>query len=99
MKKEKMKKKKKVEEENSRKSVRWSAVPVPCLSRLCLKLRGEQGSGLKGVDDLCFHTWGIFSSSSSGLLHPFVPPLTQILAMKPNLKRRGRRKFPICVKA
>ena len=24
---------------NSRKSVRWSAVPVPCLGRLCLKLR------------------------------------------------------------
>ena len=22
---------------HSRKSVRWSAVPVPCLSRLCLK--------------------------------------------------------------
>ena len=61
MKKEKMKKKKKVEEENSRKSVRWSAVPVPCLSRLCLKLRGEQGSGPEGVDDLCFHTYGEFS--------------------------------------
>ena len=33
---------------NSRKSVRWSAVPVPCLSCLWLKLRGEQGSGPKG---------------------------------------------------
>ena len=43
---------------NSRKSVRWSAVPVPCLSRLRFKLRGEQGSGPEGVDDLCFHTYG-----------------------------------------
>ena len=63
-----MKKKKKVEEENSRKSVRWSAVPVPCLSRLCLKLSGEQGSGPEGVDDLCFHTCGEFSP------HPPPPP-------------------------
>ena len=55
-----MKKKKKVEEKNSRKSVRWSAVPVPCLSRLCLKLSGEQGSRPEGVDDLCFHTYGNF---------------------------------------
>ena len=46
---------------NSRKSVRWTVVPVPCLSRLCLKLRGEQDSGPKGVDDLCFHTYGEFS--------------------------------------
>ena len=36
-------------------------VPVPCLSRLWLKLRGEQGSGPEGVDDLCFHTYGEFS--------------------------------------
>ena len=50
---------------NSRKSVRWSAVPMPRLSRMCLKLKGEQGSGPKGVDDLCFYTWGIFSFSSS----------------------------------
>ena len=28
----------------SRKSVRWSAVPVPCLSWLWLRLRGEQGT-------------------------------------------------------
>ena len=48
---------------NSRKSARWSAVPVPCLSRLCLKLRGEQGSGPEGVDDLCFHSHGEFSPS------------------------------------
>ena len=45
---------------NSRKSIRWSAVPMPCLSRLCLKLRGEQGSGPKRIDDLCFHTYGGF---------------------------------------
>ena len=57
-------KKKYVNKINSRKSVRWSAVPVPCLSRLCLRLRGEQGSGPEGVDDLCFHTYGEFSPSS-----------------------------------
>ena len=54
---------------NGRKSVRWSAVSMPCLSRLWLKLRGELGSGLKGADDLSFHTHGgifySFSSSSS----------------------------------
>ena len=58
---------------NSRKSVRWSAVPVPCLSRLWLKLRGEQGSGPKGVDDLCFHTYGEFSPSPSPPPHPPSP--------------------------
>ena len=52
------------ENTNSRKSVRWSAVPVPCLGRLCLKLR-EQGSGPEGVDDLCFHTYGEFSPSGN----------------------------------
>ena len=39
-----LKKLKNAEKVNSRKSVRQSAVPVPCLRRLCLKLR-EQGSG------------------------------------------------------
>ena len=48
-------------------SVRWSAVPVPCLSKLFLKLRGEQGSGPEGVDDLCFHTYGEFSPSPPGI--------------------------------
>ena len=56
---------------NSRKSVRWSAVPVPCLSRLWLKLRGEQGSSPEGVDDLCFHTYGEFSPPPPP---PYVPP-------------------------
>ena len=36
----------------------------PCLSRFWLKLRGEQGSGPEGVDDLCFHTYGEFSPPS-----------------------------------
>ena len=49
---------------NSYKSVRWSVVPVPCLSRLWLKLRGKQGSGPEGIDDLLSHIWGIFSFSS-----------------------------------
>ena len=34
---------------------------MPCLSRLWLKLWGEQGSSPEGVDDLCFHTYGEFS--------------------------------------
>ena len=37
---------------------------MPCLSRRCLRFRGEQGSGPEGVDDLCFHTYGEFSPSS-----------------------------------
>ena len=41
---------------------------MPCLSRLWLKLRGEQGSGPEGVDDLCFHTYGEFSPPGIGLL-------------------------------
>ena len=53
----------------SRKWVRWSAVTVPCLSRLCSKLKGKQGSGPKGVNGLCFHTYGEFSPSS-----PSPPP-------------------------
>ena len=52
---------------NSRKSVKWSAVPVPSKSELWLKLRGEQGSGPEGVDDLCFHTYGEFSPSPPGI--------------------------------
>ena len=31
------------ENDNSRKNIRWSAVPVPCLCRFCLKLR--EGTG------------------------------------------------------
>ena len=54
---------------NSRKSDRWSAVPMPCLSRLWLKLRGMQGSGPKGIDDLCFLT-GEFSPPPPPPLFP-----------------------------
>ena len=39
-----------------------TAVPVPCLSALsglCLKLRGKQGSGPEGVDDLCLVLLGL----------------------------------------
>ena len=54
---------KKRQESNSRKSVRWSAVPEPCLSRLCLKLKEKQGSGTEAVHDLCFHTYGEFAPS------------------------------------
>ena len=58
-----------MKKKNSRRNVSWSAVPVPCLGWLWLKLRGEQGSGPEGVDDVCFHTYGGFSSPSS-FLHP-----------------------------
>ena len=73
----------KILNENSRKSVRWSAVPVPCLSRLWLKLRGEQGSGPEGVDDLCFHTYGGFSPSPSPPPPPPFPSPPQIPASRP----------------
>ena len=56
---------------NSRKSVRWSVVPVPYLSRLCLKLKGEQGSGPKGVNNLCFDTYGEFSPPPPSGIGPF----------------------------
>ena len=62
-----------VDTRNSRKSVRWSAVPVPCSSRLWLKLRGDLGSRPEGADDLCFHTWGNFSSSFSSSTAPPSP--------------------------
>ena len=72
---------------NSRKSVRWSAAPVPCLSRLWLKLRGKQVSGPEGVDDLCFHT-GEFSPPPSSPPSPPPPPppphlQAHISALKP----------------
>ena len=56
---------------NIHKSVRWSVVPVPCPSRLCLKLNGKQGSGPEGIDNLCFHTYGEFSPPPSP---PSAPP-------------------------
>ena len=62
---------------NSRKSIKWSAVPVPCLCRLWLKLRGEQGSGPEGVDDLCFHTYGEFSPSPPSIRQSVRPPFPQ----------------------
>ena len=40
------------------------------LSRLCLKLRGEQGSGPEGVDDLCIHTYGGFYPSPPPGIEP-----------------------------
>ena len=50
----------KCQKSKSRKSVRWSAVPVPCLNKLCLKFEGKQDSGPEGVDELCFHMYGEF---------------------------------------
>ena len=46
---------------------------MPCLSWLWLKLRGEQGSGPKGVNDLCFHTYGGFSPPPPPSPHPPSP--------------------------
>ena len=78
---------------NSRKSVRWTVVPVPCLSRLCLKLRGEQGSGPKEVDDLCFHTYGEFSPPPPPPPPPPHPPPpsleAHISASRPISQPRG----------
>ena len=81
---------------NSRKSVRWSAVPVPCLSTLGLKLKGKQGSGPKGVDDLCFHTYGKFSPSPPStsvpapqLRGPNSSPETQIPVLWPKSYPKG----------
>ena len=73
---------------NSRKSVRWPAVPLPCLSSLCLKLDWKQCGGPKGVHDLCFHTYGEFSPSSP----PPSPPLSfhpQIQVLRPKSQFRG----------
>ena len=53
------------------------------LSRLYLKLKGEKGSGLEGVDYLCFHTYGQFSPSPS----PPSPPQVQVL--RPKSKSSG----------
>ena len=71
---------------NSRKSVRWSAVPVPFLSSLCLKLNWEQGSSPKGVYDLSFHTFGEFSPPTPP------PPLSfhpKIQVLRPKSQFRG----------
>ena len=38
---------------NSRKSVRWSVVPVAPVG-MCVRYEGERGSGPKGADDLCW---------------------------------------------
>ena len=95
---------------NSRKSVRWSAVPVPCLSGLWLKLRGEQGSGPEGVDDLCFHTYGEFSPPPPSGIGPFSWDLDLEAEIwvsglgfegggRRRRRRRRRRKSPICAKA
>ena len=52
-----------MEEDDSRKSARWSAVPVPCPSSLCLKLAGQRPR--RGRWPMLSHIWTIFSSSSS----------------------------------
>ena len=86
-----LKKLKNAKKVNSRKSVRWSAVPVPCLSRLCFKLKGKEGSGPIGVDDLCFHTYGGFSpppSSPPPSPPPSLPP--QIPVLRPKFQSQGQ---------
>ena len=71
---------------NSRKSVRWSAVPVPCLSRLGLKLRERAGQRpRRGRWPMLSHIWGIFSFSFSSSSVP--PP--QIPVSRPKFQSRG----------
>ena len=49
---------------NSRKSVRWSAVPVaPKLVNV--RCEGERGSGPEGADDLCLARIGVLRRDSS----------------------------------
>ena len=43
---------------NSRKSVRWSAVPAPCLSSMGLKLKRKQGVAPKGSTTYAFTHMG-----------------------------------------
>ena len=52
----------KMVETNSRKSVRWSSEPVPCLSSLWLKLWEGAVKRPEGVDNLCFHAYEEFGS-------------------------------------
>ena len=55
---------------NSRKSVRWSTVPVP-LCEYVLMCDGERGSGPKEADDLClviFDDLGLKVSINNGTL-------------------------------
>ena len=73
--------KKEDEKNKSSKDRTWSAVPVPCLSILSLKLNGLQGSGPEGVDDLCFQT-GEFSPSPP-------PPSPLPLTSRPISQPRG----------
>ena len=47
---------------NGCKSIRWSAVPVPCSSNLWLNLGNWKNSGSKRVGDQYFHTYEEFSS-------------------------------------
>ena len=48
---------------NSRKSVKWSAVPVPCLNRLFLELEVKQCSRPNGLSHMRpkFQPWGIWA--------------------------------------
>ena len=51
-------------------------------------MRGEQGSGPEGVDDLCFHTYGDFSPPPSSPPPPPPPPMLyiQVSRTKPTEK-------------
>ena len=55
-----LKKLKNAEKVNRRKSVRWSAEPVPYLSRLCLKLRESRAAAPKGSMTYAFTQMGNF---------------------------------------
>ena len=55
------------------------------LSGWWLKLKEERGSSPKGVNDLCFHTFGGLNPPPSPS-PPSLPPLTKILASRPESK-------------
>ena len=78
---------------NAEKVIVPKAVPVPCLSRLCLKLSGEQGSGRKGVNDLCFQYMGNFL-----LLLLLLPLASGLLAeIWISRLRFGRQGWDLCL--
>ena len=63
---------------NSRKSVRWSALPVPCLGRLCLKLREGAGQRPRRGRSPVEHR-GTF-------VHPFVRPSVRPFGLNSGLR-------------
>ena len=69
----------------------WSAIPVALLCVIVKWSKRKQGSGPKGVNNLCFHTGEFFPSPSSppsppSPLPPTSRPITQPQGLYPSLK-------------